>query len=273
VIEGLDEIVSMSLCGRLIKFLFLCGLLGFAHFAYPESKLHFYYFNPDSPQHNLGQLKSEMDTLLAKLDLPLEFQPFARLTDFRQRVKTDHPSFVFAPQWYVHQYARELGFEPLLQSERNAQVNYRKLLIKRLDSTEAGETFSNTSLAMTSLGPESIAILQRIIDQSIPIKIESLNIVEVPKDADAVFAVALGQVEVALVSQASLLYLQHINPRLFQSLQVIGESKPLAMPILGYLDGASTKKQQEAFKRFMISTRGSTVMRALQIDGWSNHDD
>ncbi|MEW8209282.1 MAG: hypothetical protein AB2735_02400, partial [Candidatus Thiodiazotropha taylori] len=66
-----------------------------------DDGLRFYYFNPDSPQNNLGRLKSDMESLLEGFDLAIEFQPFAHLTDFDSRVRSDRPAFVFAPHWYL----------------------------------------------------------------------------------------------------------------------------------------------------------------------------
>ena len=250
--------------------LWLSSLPGSAH---GDAALRFYYFNPDSPQHNLGRLKSDMESLLEGLGVPIEFQPFARLTDFNRGVRNDRPSFVFAPEWYLQRYAEELQFRPLLQSVRDAQNSYRKLLIARRQATKETIKSGRASLAMTSLGPGSTDILGRILLDDGDLSFDQLSIVEVPKDADAIFAAALGQVEVALVSQANLKQLQSINPRLIDSLQVLGESEPLAMPVLGYLEGAATVDQQNVFKKFMISTHDSPVMQTLRIDGWSVHDE
>lgn len=240
--------------------------------AFADSMLRFYYFNPDSPQNNLSRLKSDMASLFKGMGVQVEFQPFARLSDFDQGVRNDHPSFVFAPEWYLHRYANELNFSPLLQSVRNAQNSYRKLLIGRRHATGKVLQFGRASLAMTNLGPDSSDIIKRIEVADSTLNIEQLSIVEVPKDADALFAAALGQVEIALVSQTNLEQFHTINPKLVDSLQVLGESEPLKMPVLGYIEGASTVDQQNKFKKFMISTRESPVMKTLQIDGWSVYD-
>ncbi|MCG8017065.1 MAG: phosphate/phosphite/phosphonate ABC transporter substrate-binding protein [Candidatus Thiodiazotropha sp. 'RUGA'] len=236
-----------------------------------DDGLRFYYFNPDSPQNNLGRLKSDMESLLEGFDLAIEFQPFAHLTDFDARVRSDRPAFVFAPHWYLKRNADEIRFNPLLQSVHQQQNSYRKLLVARLGSDEINRP-ERLTLAMTSLGPGSKQLLANMLNSDGFVAFDKLSIVEVPKDADAIFAAALGQVDVALVSQANMKLFRKINPRLIDSLKVISESTPIDMPVLGYIDGVVTKEQAAALKQFMFSSQNSTVMQTLQIEGWSSHE-
>lgn len=257
---------------NLIRGLCLCLLL-LAGSVCADTTLRFYYFNPDAPQHNLERLKRDMETLLDKLGLAIEFQPFARLTDFNLGVHKDRPSFVFVPDWYLHSYGKALKLKPLLQAVRDRRQNYHKLLISARHSFEDLKESDRILLAMTSLGPDSMGVLSRIFPDEEALNINKIRIVEVPKDADAIFAAALNQVDVALVSQASLLHLQTINPRLIDSLQVLGKSKPLNMPVLGCLEDSASPEQQTIFRKFMMTTGSSQVMHALRIDGWSEHND
>ena len=133
--------------------LFWLWLLVVPGVAFGDAGLRFYYFNPDSPQNNLGRLKSDMESLLEGLGVPIEFQPFAHLTDFDLRVREDRPAFVFAPHWYLKRYAEEIQFIPLMQSVRQARNSYRKLLVGRRSGTEEIDKPGRMTLAMTSLGP------------------------------------------------------------------------------------------------------------------------
>jgi hypothetical protein len=237
-----------------------------------DAGLRFYFFSPDSPQNNLGRLKSDMESLLEGLDVSIEFQPFARLTDFDLQVREDRPAFVFAPHWYLRRYAGEIGFIPMLQSLREAQNSYRKLLVGRRNGHSGIKQPERMTLAMTSLGPGSKAVLRGLLKKNSVPNLDELSIVEVPKDADAIFAAALGQVDVALVSQANLKLFQTINPKLVDSLEVFSESTPVDMPVLGYIEGSVSEEQKEDLKHFMLSSQESTVMRTLQIEGWARHD-
>jgi hypothetical protein len=257
---------------KLLRGLWLLLLLT-AGSACADASLRFYYFNPDSPQNNLGKLKSDMDSLLDGLEVRIAFQPFARLTDFHRGLRKDRPSFVFSPEWYLERYGDELRLRPLLQSIRDKRLSYRKLLISSQHYDLDEKKKARVSLAMTGLGPDSENILDKILFAVGKFDANRFSIVEVPKDADAIFAAALGQVDTALVSQASLEQLRTVNPRLIDSLKVLGESEPLAMPVLSFVDGSVSSETRERFSRFMRETLNSRLMQTLRIDGWSEHHD
>jgi hypothetical protein len=257
---------------KLILGLFLC-LLILAGPAFADTALRFYYYNPDAPQHNLERLKSDMEALLNGLEMNVDFQPFARLTDFNKSVLSDRPSFVFAPDWYLHSYGKALHLKPLMQAVRDQRQSYHKVLISARYSRKDVKMSERISLAMTSLGPDSVEILGTVFPDEDMIDLKKIRIVEVPKDVDAIFAAALAQVDVALVSQVSLQKFRSINPRLIDSLNVLGKSKSLDMPILGYFDDSSSLEQLAIFRQFMVSTGSSQVMRTLRIDGWREHNE
>jgi hypothetical protein len=234
--------------------------------------LRFYYFNPDSPQNNLGRLKSDMSSLLEDFNMAIEFQPFNHLTDFDARVRSDRPAFVFAPHWYLKRNVDEIGFNPLLQAVHQQEKNYRKLLVARRNTAADINKPERLTLAMTSMGPGSKLLLASMLNSDGFVAFDQLSIVEVPKDADAIFAAALGQVDAALVSQTNMKLFRTINPRLIDSLQVISESTPVDMPVLGYIKGVVTKNQAAALKKFILSSQTSFVMRTLQIEGWISHE-
>lgn len=238
-----------------------------------DAALRFYYFNPDAPQHNLERLKNDMEMLLDRLEMEVDFQPFARLTDFDRGVRNDRPSFVFAPDWYLHSYGERLQLKPLLQAVRDQRQDYQKVLVSASYSHEDMVASERITLAMTSLGPDSTEILTTIFPDDALVDLKKVRVVEVPKDADAIFAAALSQVDVALVSQVSLQQFRAINPRLIDSLNLLGESRALDMPILGYVENSTSSEQLAMFRQFMISTGSSQVMRTLRIDGWSEHNE
>ncbi|MEJ2619660.1 MAG: hypothetical protein P8163_05235 [Candidatus Thiodiazotropha sp.] len=234
--------------------------------------LRFYYFDPDSPQNNLGRLKNDMESLLKDFDKNIEFQPFTHLTDFDARVRSDRPAYVFAPHWYHERYGDEISFIPLLQPVHHEQNSYRKLLVTRRHATDETNTPERLTLAMTTLGPGSKLLLASMLNSDSFVAFDQLSIVEVPTDADAIFAAALGQVDVALVSQANMKLFRTLNPRLIDSLQVISESTSVDLPVLGYIRGVVTTERAEALKKFILSSQTSAVMRTLHIEGWSSHE-
>lgn len=237
----------------------------------------FYYFNPDSLQSNLNQLKSEMDGFFSRSGYPVNFQPFARLIDFDQKIKEKRPAFLFLPHWYYEKYGALHKLQPVLQPSLNNKKTYSKVLLARKNTAVTITSLRNRTLAMTSMGPDEEKILDRIVFQNLGLSAREQRIVIVPKDADAVFALALGQVETALVVKQNLIPLAAVNERLMQSITTIVESQPLPMPLLCFSEGAVAKEQVERMKTLFLKTNTALqpvkIMEMLQVDEWQAYGD
>jgi len=253
------------------KYTLLICLLLLVSAAKVAEHLSFFYFNPDSHQSNLSQLKSDMDSALIHNQQKFSFQPFARLDDFNKQLRSQRPSLLYIPHWYLDRFGKELGLRPLLHSLRENKTTYRKQLITNIRSNKKIHELENGSLAMTTMGPDSRSILNSVIFSQHKIRAEKLSIVEVPKDADAVFAVALGQVDSALVSETSLQLLKLRNPRLTASVHVIADTKPITLPVLCYLEGTFTEKELDTLRKQLSKPspqKGKSIFNILNIDTW-----
>lgn len=255
---------------KIFFFLILAVVTSIAHVA---ERFHFYYFNPDSTQSNLRQLKSNMDIALQKNDIQASFQPFTRFTDFDQQIRKNRPALLYVPHWYFKRYGDELGLRPLLYSWRNGKSSYQKRLITHIRSKKKLDALSDTTLAMTPMGSDGRAVLDKLVYSSRNKKAKNFSIIEVPRDADAVFAVALGQVDSALVSGSILKLLEKRNPKLTSSIRVIAETQPITLPILCYLEGSITDEKLELLRQQLQQNtqyKDRNIPIILGIDTWKS---
>lgn len=252
----------------LLSLVFFLGLIISTH-AFADSQYSFYYFNPDSAQSNMVRLKGEMDTFLHHTEMPLVFTPFSRFNDFDRLTKNEPPCFAFFPKWYLDQDKNPV-FTPLLEPVRNGSTHYQKVLLTNLKSDISLQNINKKTLATTSFGPQGEALLNKVLFKQHNIDIKNLNIIITPKDSDALFALALGQVEMALVSQNNLDHISIVNPRVTQTLRTLSTTEPIPMPILCYRKGAVSAAYIEKMKKvFLQATRKTNkIMEMLQIDAW-----
>ncbi len=240
-----------------------------------SSLSEFYYFNPDSPQSNLSRLKREMDSFFSQIDYPIAFQPFARLFDFDQKLKEKRPAFIFLPEWYLQKYGNELQLRPFLVPVRKTKCSYHKVLLVAKHSDINLKNLKNHSLAMTSLGPEGETILNKILFSDHGIDARELNTVVVPKDSDALFALVLGQVDMALVVKDNMEQIAMINPRILQTVRSLVESTPIPMPVLCYSEGAASPVEIQKIKEIFVNADKKEmrvkIMRMLNIDEWQTY--
>lgn len=216
-----------------VLLIILCGatcIPRIGHATQNDNK-KFYYFNPDSSQSNLVRLKQEMERFLQKNAFTLTFQPFAKYHDFHREMMKTSPAFVFLPEWYFRQNKKN-GLQPLLQPVRKGQATYHKVLLTAKDSQLTLQGLRNKTLAMTTMGNNAPDVLDRIIFNQFKITANALNIITTPKDSDALFALAMRQVDVALVSENNLQKIGEINPHILQIVHPLAKSQPIPLPIL-----------------------------------------
>lgn len=231
-----------------------------------------YYYNPDSPQSNLSRLKRDMDVFLAKADFPIAFQPFAHLVDLEQQFKGAPPAFIFVPEWYLKKYGTQQKLRPLLIPIQKGESSYRKILLGAKRAKADMDNAGHITLAMTSMGPDGDAALHRLLLWPHGVHAEEINPIIVPKDSDALFALALGQVDMALVAKQNLDQVAALNPNILQSVRQLLESEPIPMPVLCYVEGVATSDNIQEIKALFINGKAkknrSTIMEMLHINEW-----
>lgn len=270
---------AKSLLIKKAMMFFACSLIFFIFStdSFSSDAASFYFFFPDSSQNNLGLLKQEMDHFLAKADYPLSFQPFLHLTDFDRKLKTQKPAFLLLPEWYFQIHQESLSLRPILKPTRNNSNTYAKVLLASKNSKIDLNKKINNSLAMTTMGPRQTQLLDKILFYGNAASAEDLTIVVVPKDSDALFALALGQVDLAFVSKESLEWIKQTNPRIVETAMVLKESKPISMPALCYIEGNVDPAHIEKMKTILSSLETvdlrKRVMELLKINEWKTYSE
>jgi len=233
---------------------------------------HFFYFNPDSAQSNLSGLKQSMDSYLTSEGFVFSFQPFTRFTDFDRQVKEARPALVFLPRWYLNQDDNGKRFKPLLIPLHNNNTTYRKVLLVAANSTLTANQLTNATLAMTPVGKAGMTMLNEAIFQGQGITPEALNIITTAKDSDALFALTLGQVKAALISEENLKGIGAINPQIVKGVKTIAISNPIPLPVLCYAEGAMPTAELDKIRQSLLAGKKNKdtaqLMELLDIDAW-----
>lgn len=230
----------------------------------------FYYFNPDSTLTNMISLKAEMDSFLEQTGFQLAFSPFAKLKDFDRLTREDLPEFVLLPKWYWEKNGEALQLVPLLIPSRKDSSTYQKVLLTIKDSEVEVTKLEKKTMAMTTMGPDGEELLNKILFSQLNSNSNQLNMVETPKDSDALFALVLGQVDLALVGKENIEQVRKINPKLIERVRPLAETTPISLPLLCCRKGSATPAQIETMKNLLVASNGKSVkiMEMLQIDAW-----
>ena len=125
---------------------------------------------------------------------------------------------------------------------------------------------------MTPMGPDGDAILDEILFSARGTAVGKINAIIVPKDSDALFALALGQVDMALVVKENLDMIAKINPNILQSVRPLLESGAIPMPVLCFTDGVAANTDIQALMELFLNSKAREslliIMEMLQINEW-----
>ena len=256
----------------IISIILILAAFSYAGTGAEHRPAELFYFNPDSPQNNLARLKRNMDDFLSSTDTPITFQPFTHLVDLENQLKASPPAFLFIPQWYFKKHAVGLHLHPLLVPVRKGTTCYRKILVGMKNTKLTRIEMPHTTMAMTSMGPDADMTLDSILFSPHGIVVHNINTIIVPKDADALFALALGQVDTALVVKENMDLIAKINPNILQSVHPLLESKPIPMPLLCFTEGVASPSVVNELTNLLLNGRAqesyAILMEMLQINGW-----
>lgn len=232
----------------------------------------FFYYNPDSTQNNLPNLKRRVDAFVSAKGLAFTFQPFTRFLDFDRQVKESRPSLLFLPDWYLQQNGNSRKFKPFLVPVYMGTTTYRKALLVAADSTLTFDQLSGVSMTMTPVNEAGLAMLNQAIFKEKGLDAAALNIITVDKDTDALFALALGQVEAALISQENLKIIEGINTRILAAVKTLAVSAPIPRPVLCYAEGEIDAEELEILRVSLLAGKNdpftAKIMELLNVDAW-----
>ena len=163
---------------------------------------------------------------------------------------------------------------PLLVPVRKGLTSYKKILLASQLSPTAASDYEIISFAMTTMGPDGATeAIKELVTKEL-VSVQQLNIISVPKDLDAILALVLGQVKMALVAQDNLKVISDANPRITRTIKKLDRSITVPMPVLCYLEGRveseDVKKLVEVFKKMPSDNPRNKIMEMLQIDDWQN---
>ena len=258
----------------LLLFILLFSIFAPSRLVSASSHFDFYYFNPDSIQSNFSLLSREVDAFFDQAGLAGRFQAFSQKADFDRMVKEKSPLLVFVPAWYYEQYGNSLGLTPLLVPLHNSEPTYTKVLLVRRSESFSITQLSGRTVAMTTMGPDTEKLLTSSFFKDHGLDFSASNIIHTPKDADALYALALGQVDAALVGEATLATVGKANHRIAEVVKELISSSPMPMPMLcvinSNLDDAKIDRLKQLFLDGGEQLSQPAFMEMLQINGWQN---
>lgn len=256
----------------------LCAGLVFSLFffsvASAQEPLELFYFNPDSVQFNFSLLKKEIDQFFQSSNFEIHFQAFSQQADFDRLILERRPALVLVPAWYYAQHGKDLALTPLLTPLNNGQPSYSKVLLIRSTTPIKTTDIAGKTVASTTMGPKTSEQLGQFFSSDHPVDFSTSHLITTPKDADALFALVLGQVDLAVVGKETISEVGGNNQKILDAVREVTPSKPMPLPLLCMTGGSMKQDEIERLRRTLVEGGNRkprpSFMTMLKFDGWQN---
>jgi ABC-type amino acid transport substrate-binding protein len=251
---------------RVVPIALACFLLGLPVRA-DAAHAKLFFFSPDFSPGNLSILTQAVDAYFREAGTETRFQAFVRFEDFRRELAAQQPDFIVVPDWAATPACLGFDLVPLAKPVRGGESVGRKALIARSGVRSIAE-LRNASVAATvpPAGSAPGSGLDRIRREN-----PGVRIIQVPKEIDALLAVAFGQVDAAYVSTRQFDMFANVNPKLGTTLTEIGYAETMPFPLIystANADADEIALLRKAIAGVSTTGTGKRLVGLLGYDGW-----
>lgn len=227
-----------------------------------------YFYSPEVNINNFASLKIDLDTYLANFG-DYEFQPFTDMATFENFVTSRGCGLVLVSSRYYTMLKTKLSLKALLVGVSKEKSTYRKVVVVKKSVTDFS-LLKGASLASSGNEEYTTSALRKMVGSSHQEIIDSLRILVVPKDIDALMTVGFGMSQAALTSEKSLEKLLSINPNLYNSLKKIYISDEYLLPVVAVFHKFAEEERKliEIIEVMGESEEGVINLKMFGLDGW-----
>ncbi len=189
----------------------------------PVKRPMVYFHNTETSINNFSALKTSFDTFL-KNHTPHTFQPIKKKETFEQKIlSTDTGSLFILSSWHFKELNRkQYTLQPVLIGSSNGRHTQSVLLLSKLKSIQA---LKSKTIATSGTIDYATNILSKIVGKENQHLLNSIQILKVPKDIDALLSVGFGVADAAISTQDNFDQLFYFNRKQFEKLRPLGEAQ------------------------------------------------
>lgn len=240
-------------------------LFGFSYSVSAESeKTMIYFYSSESNINNFKSLKIEFDSYLTRFGA-YEFQPFSDREAFENHIKGKKNFILILSSWHFLNIYKEYSLKPELIGVRNGKNHQKRILITagnsfNIDAIKAGPIASASSI------PHTRNVLKDILKGNS----ETVRVLTVPKDIDALMSLEFGMSQAALIIENSIEKLKIINPVFYSKLNILAECKP-SLLLLSAVPESFTKDAEniiQYLQNMASDPKGKNIINMVGLDDW-----
>ena len=265
IIKSSNRYQQLTAFCLLISMLLLISTKTFASNTYT-----IYFYNPETNINNFASLKIEFDKYLSSYG-SFEFQPFSDSKSFEKFIVGRNDGVFLMSSWHFRQLKRNssIDMEAKLVGISKGRATHQKILTTKKNILNI-DLLEGKIVASSGNEDYTKNILMQMHGEGERNIVNSMKVLAVPKDIDALMAVGYGMADSALTTESSLIKLASINPKQYGLLRSLSKSKEILLPIV-----AIPKQSDENIELLLTIIEkmgtvpgGKKKLKMLGVDGW-----
>ena len=248
---------------------FLClSILLPAHtgIAEGQEKVMICFYSSETNINNFKSLKMEFDTWLSRFG-SYEFQPFSERQTFENYIRGRQNCLLLLSSWHFSRIRNEYALTPLLAGVRQGKKYQKRILVAASES--AGQDILRKG-PVASAGSQDYTRSELLGMFGDKTAADSVRILTVPKDIDALMSVGFDMSKSALIAENTLDSLKATDPVLHRKMKIIGTGRESMLLILAaprsFAEDARNLVQ--LIQKMPKQPGGADIVKMLDLDGW-----
>lgn len=222
-----------------------------------------YFYNPETNINNFAILKTSFDSYLATQG-NYQFQPFDKQENFEKSINKKGNIYLLS-SWHFNALQQKFPLQISLVGTFKGNTTQKKILSAKKDIADFS-MLKNTTIA----GAGSEEYIRSVLEQIEPAKYkeiaDSIKILKVPKDIDALMAVGFGMADAAIAAESSLTTLETLNANQYKQLHSLGVSEKSYLLVAATLE--KPRKDEAKVLEILFNMAGQKNLNLLGLDGW-----
>ncbi len=228
-----------------------------------DEPLTVFFYSPETNINNFSLLKREFDGFLAAHG-GHKFQPFKDRATFEQQLAAKPRGLFLLSSWHYKLLAAKAELDPLLVGLAKGKATQKHQLFGR---TLNLKDLRDQKIATAGTKDYTLTLLNEMLPGQKAF-VDSLEILVVPKDIDALMAIGFGAAKGAIATESGAEKLAGINLKQREGLKLVVDGRESLLPVLASprSAGAAGKKLVEIFTNMGASPEGKTCLQFLGLE-------
>jgi hypothetical protein len=226
-----------------------------------------YFYSPETNINNFRSLKEEFDSFL--LASGCTFQPFSEKEIFEKVISGKKDAVLILSTWHYRKLRESIPIRPVLVG-RWQNRNTQKRVLSADKSLASVESLAGETIASAGIEEYTRNLLVEMLGPSQRRVAESLRVLIVPKDIDALMAVGFKMAKAALTTDDSVANLERLHSKLFSQIGILASSKETLLPIVAVSSERDNQTQDllAVFRSMGNKPEGQRILKMIRLDGF-----